>query len=119
MSTEQSLGHVQESADLSSAVSLSMAKTKAKINAERRHQRKIDKLRESEARWLQKVLFDLGKARDARASLSETTGDELNPLIELDDGTKVDLDKLSEIIERRVDDLMDALGRSSHNRRKG
>ncbi len=80
-------------------------------------QRQIAKYRESEARWLQKVLFAVGKARDAREKLAEKTGDELNPLITLDDGTQVPLDTLEELIRKRVEFLMDALGRNVYGPR--
>lgn len=76
---------------------------------ERRRQRKIRKQREDEARWLQKVLFDLSKARDAREKLVEATDEDLNPLITLDDETQIPLGKLEEIIQMRVDDLQDSL----------
>jgi len=79
-----------------------------------RLQSQINKHRESEARWLQKVLFAVGKAREARRKLAETTGEELNPLITLDDGVRVPLDTLEEIIKKRVEILMDGLGRHSH-----
>lgn len=82
----------------------------------RRLQRKINKQREDEARWLQKVLFALAKARDAREKLVETTDEELNPLVTLDDGTQVPLDKLETIIQTRVDDLRAALGQGTYNR---
>lgn len=85
---------------------------------QRRLQRKIDKQREIEARWLQKMLFALSKAREARAKLTETTGEELNPLITLDDGTQVSLDALEDIVIKRVDVLMDSLGQSTYGRRK-
>lgn len=76
--------------------------------------RQIQKHRDSEARWLQKVLFSLGKAREARAKLAASRGDDLNPLITLDDGTQVPLDTIEEIIRLRVDSLMESLGRKSH-----
>lgn len=82
----------------------------------RRLQRKINKQREDEARWLQKVLFALSKARDAREKLTEATDEELNPLITLDDDTQVPLDKLEEIIQKRVDDLRAALGQGAYSR---
>lgn len=88
----------------------------ADTKAERRRERKIAKQREDEARWLQKVLFDLSKARDAREKLVEVTNEDLNPLITLDDGTRVPLDKLEEIIQKRVDALREALGQGSYNR---
>jgi hypothetical protein len=84
----------------------------------KRLQRRIDKQREEESRWLQKVLFSLGKAREAREKLTELSGEELNPLISLDDGTQIELDKLESIIEGRVEDLMDALGQGVYGRRK-
>lgn len=82
----------------------------------RRLERKITKQREDEARWLQKVLFGLNKASDARTKLVEATEEELNPLITLDDGTQVTLDTLEAIIQKRVDDLRDSLGQGSYNR---
>ncbi len=88
----------------------------ADTKEERRRQRKIVKQREDEARWLQKVLFDLSKARDAREKLVETSNEDLNPLITLDDGTQVPLDKLEQIIQKRVGDLRDSLGQGSYNR---
>ena len=67
---------------------------------------------------MQKVLFASSKAREARGKLTELSGEELNPLITLDDGTQIELDKLESIIEGRVDDLMDALGQGVYGRRK-
>lgn len=85
---------------------------------QRRLQRKIDKQREIEARWLQKMLFALSKAKEARVKLAETTGEDLNPLITLDDDTQVSLDALEDVVNKRVDVLMDSLGQSAYGRRK-
>lgn len=85
---------------------------------EKRRQRRVDKYRESESRWLQKILFNLGKARQAREQLAEATGERLAPLIELDDGTVVDLDGLETQIESRVEALMDALGQRYRGARR-
>lgn len=85
---------------------------------EKRLQRTIDKHCETEARWLQKVLFATGKAKEAREKLAETTGEKLETLITLDDGTQVPLDRLEEIIQKRVDELMDTLGHSAYGRRR-
>lgn len=85
---------------------------------QRRLQRKIDKQREIEARWLQKLLFALSKAKEARVKLAETTGEDLNPLITLDDGTQVSLDALEDVVNKRVEALMDSLGQGSYGRRK-
>ena len=92
-------------------MSVASAKTN---NDERRQERQISKHRESESRWLQKVLFDLSKARHARSMLSSATGEELNPLVTLEDGREVDLDTLSLIIERRVKNLREALGHGNY-----
>ena len=91
-----------------------ICKLRSLVQEDARRQSQINKHRESEARWLQKVLFAVGKAREARRKLAETTGDELNPLITLDDGAQVPLDTLEEIIKKRVEFLMDGLGRRSH-----
>lgn len=73
-------------------------------------QRKLDRQIESESRWLQKVLFALGKAREAREKQAEITGARLDPLIVLEDGTRLPLDRLEEIILARADHLMEELG---------
>ncbi len=83
----------------------------------RRLERKIDKQRETEARWLQKMLFALSKAKEAREKLAEATGEDLNPLITLEDGTKVPLDTVEDLVETRVESLMDALGQGVYGRR--
>jgi hypothetical protein len=74
-------------------------------------QRKIDKQRENEARWLQKMLFASGKAQEARTNLSEIRSEDLDPIITLEDGTELPLSVLDDIVKKRVDDLMEALGR--------
>ena len=76
-----------------------------------RRQRQIARYRESEARWLQRMTFASGKARVAREKLSEVVEEDLNPVIVLDDGTSLPLDTLEEIIAKRVEFLMQALGR--------
>ncbi len=85
---------------------------------QRRLQRKIDKQREIEARWLQKMLFALSKAKEARIKLADTTGEDLNPLITLDDGTQMSVDTLEDVVNKRVDLLMDSLGQGAYGRRK-
>ncbi|CAN5787417.1 hypothetical protein BH23ACT4_BH23ACT4_02830 [soil metagenome] len=86
--------------------------------AEKRLQRQIDNHRENEARWLQKVLFATGKARDARKKLAEATNEQLNPLITLDNGDQIPLNTLEEIIQKRVDDLNQSLGRGVYTNKK-
>ena len=79
-----------------------------------KRQKQITKYRDEEARWLQKVLFDLGKAREARANLGDATGDDLNPLITLEDGSAVPLGLIEEVITKRIEFLMEALGRGTY-----
>jgi hypothetical protein len=81
---------------------------------DRQHERKIERHLENESRWLQKTLFALDKAREARIKLAETRGDQLNPLIVLDDGTQISLDTLESIIRARIDALMETLGQGPH-----
>lgn len=85
--------------------------------AEKRLQRQINNHRENEARWLQKVLFATGKARDAREKLADATNEQLNPLITLANGDQIPLDTLEEIIQRRVDDLNVSLGRGVYTKK--
>lgn len=80
-------------------------------------QRKIDKQLEIEARWLQKMLFAMSKAREARDKLVDTTGESLSPLVTLDDGNQVSLGDLEKFVGRRVDQLMDSLGQGVYGRR--
>ncbi len=85
---------------------------------QQRLQRQINNHLENEARWLQKVLFASGKAREARAKLAETSNEELNPLITLSDGTRLPLSALEEIIQERVDHLNTALGRGAYTKKR-
>ena len=94
------------------------AEARAKKEAdEKRLERRLDKFRESESRWLQKTLFALGKARHARDQLKEATGKDLDALIELEDGTLVSLDDVEERVEQRIDQLMEALGQNRYGPR--
>ena len=92
-------------------------RTKGPMADAKRQQRKIDNQREIEARWLQKMLFALSKAREAREKLAEATGEALNPLITLDDGTQIPLDTLEAVVDKRVEHLMDALGQGVYGKR--
>jgi hypothetical protein len=73
-------------------------------------QRQIDRLLQSESRWLQKVLFSVGKTREARQKLAEAKGEKLDNLIVLKGGQKVSLDDLEEALHERVVENMTALG---------
>lgn len=77
---------------------------------DRQTQRKLDRLRETESRWLQKAAFALGKTREAREKLADALSEELDPVIILDDGTSVSLDEVETKIRERVEDLRPDLG---------
>lgn len=89
-----------------------------RLTDEKRLERQINSYRENEARWLQKVLFATAKASEARTKLAEATNESLNPLVTLDDGTSLPLDKLEAVIQKRVDDLREALGQGQYNRKR-
>ncbi|MEX1207467.1 MAG: hypothetical protein WEE36_02520 [Acidimicrobiia bacterium] len=76
----------------------------------KQQQRKIDSLLQSESRWLQKLLFSVGKTREAREKLAEAKGEKLDNLIVLKGGKKVSLDDLEEALRARVFENMTALG---------
>jgi hypothetical protein len=88
------------------------------VTDDKRREKQVQKYRDDEARWLQKVLFDLGKAREARANLAEANGEDLNPLITLEDGTSVPVDIIEEVITKRIEFLMEALGRGTYGLRR-
>ncbi len=77
---------------------------------DRQAQRKLDRIREEESRWLQKAAFALGKTREERAKLADTLAEPLDPIIILDDGTTVTLDEIETQLRRRVDALRASLG---------
>jgi phage shock protein A len=77
---------------------------------DRQTQRKLDRLRETESRWLQKAAFALGKTREAREKLAEVSSDPLDPVVTLDDGTAVSLAEVEAQMRARVDTLRSSLG---------
>lgn len=81
---------------------------------DKQKQRKIDRQLQSESRWLQKVLFALGKAREAREKLADTEGSKPDPLVMLDDGTKLSFEDLEKPIQARVEELLQRLGQGKH-----
>jgi hypothetical protein len=81
---------------------------------QRQLQRKIDGHLQSESSWLQKVLFALGKAREARDKLAATGGDPLPPLFESEDGTHVPIEFLEASLKHRIGVVMESLGQGVH-----
>ncbi|HSM04035.1 MAG TPA: hypothetical protein VK858_05415 [Longimicrobiales bacterium] len=65
------------------------------------------KAMQSESTWLQKALFALGKAEDARESLAELMDEDLEP-VRVGSGKKaVSLTEVGEALEQRVSVLME------------
>ena len=77
---------------------------------DRQTQRKLDRLRETESRWLQKAAFALGKTLEAREKLADALTEQLDPVVTLDDGTTVSLDEVEEKLRERVEALRSDLG---------
>jgi phage shock protein A len=77
---------------------------------DRQTQRKLDRLRETESRWLQKAAFALGKTREAREKLSEAMSEPLDPVVTFEDGTSLSLDEVENKLRERVEALRQDLG---------
>lgn len=73
-------------------------------------QRKLERLNQEEARWLQKMTFALGKAREAREKLAMALDEEVDPMVTLDDGTSVTLSEIERHLRDRVEELHSDLG---------
>lgn len=80
------------------------------MTVEKQQQRRVERLIQSESRWLQKTLFAIGKAREAREKLAEATGSKLDQLIVLPGGKKVALADVEQALNRRVVENMTSLG---------
>jgi len=73
---------------------------------DRRRERKEIQLQQSESVWLQKALFALRKAEDARAELADIRDEEEEPyVVELEDGS-LPLETLQDALEERVKALL-------------
>lgn len=77
---------------------------------DRKLQRKLDRLNQDEARWLQKMAFALSKAQETREKLADALGEKVDPMITLDDGTTVSLEEVERHLRERVDELRTDLG---------
>lgn len=82
----------------------------------KQQQRKIDRLLQSESRWIQKILFAIGKTKEAREKLADARDEKLDNLIVLKGGKKVSLDDLEEALHDRVVENMTALGQRPPSR---
>ena len=82
----------------------------------KQQQRKIDRLLQSESRWIQKILFAIGKTKEAREKLADAKDEKLDNLIVLKGGKKVSLDDLEAALHDRVVENMTALGQRPPSR---
>ena len=69
-----------------------------------RQQRRLEQSLQKEARWLQKTIFSLRKAQDARSKVVDTNGEPLSPLVSVD-GTQIPIEQLETLIDERVDQI--------------
>lgn len=77
--------------------------------ATRQQQRRMKKLLQTEARWLQRILFGLNKAQEAREKLADLKGEDVEPIhVDAKKGT-VTLDSFREALTERTEMLIDAL----------
>jgi hypothetical protein len=73
----------------------------------RRQQRQEIRLIQREATWLQKALFALGKASDAREKLEGGRGEDEVPWVLETENGEVTLDAVEASLEARVEILME------------
>lgn len=74
-----------------------------------RERRRLEQNLQKEARWLQKTIFSLRKAHDAREKVVDTNGEPLRPLVTVD-GTQIPIERLEQLIDERVDQIREELG---------
>ncbi len=74
-----------------------------------RERRRLEQNLRKEARWLQKTIFSLRKAQDARSKISDTSGTQLTPIVSVDD-TQIPISDIEGLIDERVDQIRTELG---------
>ncbi len=76
---------------------------------QRRRKRRDMRFLQREATWLQKALFALGKAEEAREKLADGR-DEASPEYVLEvEGQRLPMEELEDALEQRVKELLEAL----------
>jgi hypothetical protein len=73
---------------------------------ERRRQRKEIQLQQSESVWLQKALFALRKAEDAREKLADTREEKVEPYILESQNGDLSLESIQDALEEKVKFLL-------------
>lgn len=74
-----------------------------------RERRRLEQNLRNEARWLQKTIFSLRKAQDARTKIVDTSGTPLEPLVSVDD-TRIPISEIETLIDERVRQIRTELG---------
>lgn len=74
-----------------------------------RNKRLLMKALQSESTWLQKALFALQKAQDARSTVAEISGDDMGDLKAPAKGKWANLSDFQGALEERVSDIMEDL----------
>ena len=77
------------------------------MNDRKRMQRREIRLIQRESTWLQKALFALGKAEEAREALAELKGDEPETFQITVEGRDVSLEGLEDALDGRIQKLME------------
>jgi hypothetical protein len=85
-------------------------------DAKRRKRREIRAL-QREATWLQKVLFGLGKAQEAREKFGDARGEPADPILLEVDGKNLPLDAIEDALETRIQSLLEVVRERRRNLR--
>lgn len=71
--------------------------------------RQLMKALQTESTWLQKALFALGKAEDARSTVMELSEESVGEIEAPASGDAVSLAEFSAVLRERVDEIMEDL----------
>jgi len=77
------------------------------MNDQKRMQRREIRLIQRESTWLQKALFALGKAEEAREGLAELRGESIEPFKVSLEGRAVPLEELEEALDDHIQELLE------------
>ncbi|TVP58099.1 MAG: hypothetical protein EA351_04505 [Gemmatimonadales bacterium] len=87
------------------------------MSDEKRRKRREIRALQREATWLQKVLFGLGKAQEAREKFGDARGKEVESIVlELEDGP-VPIETIEDALESRIQELLEVVRERRRNLR--
>lgn len=87
--------------------------------SQKRKKRREIRLLQSEASWLQKALFALGKIQDVREKLADLRGGEIEPLTFTIGGKEISVDEFEEVLGEQVRDHLEHVRESRKKLRFG